>query len=230
MSTTERGGRVRALRVAVIGAGPAGIYAADTLLKADRPVEVDVFERLPAPFGLVRYGVAPDHPRIKQVVHALHRVLDQPGVRLFGNTGFGADLTLDDLRAHYDAVIVATGCERDRELDVPGVDLTGSHGAAAFVSWYDGHPDVPRTWELDAERVAVIGAGNVALDVASRSSQLKGGSGRRPGACIARRRSAGIPGCMSSFANAARCVPGRRQGPRFSCDGLLGCWPSTSTT
>ena len=166
MSTTERGGRVRALRVAVIGAGPAGIYAADALLKADRPVEVDVFERLPAPFGLVRYGVAPDHPRIKQVVHALHRVLDQPGVRLFGNTAFGTDITLDDLRAHYDAVIVATGCERDRELDVPGVDLPGSHGAAAFVSWYDGHPDVPRTWELGAERVAVIGAGNVALDVA----------------------------------------------------------------
>jgi len=166
MSTTERGGRVRALRVAVIGAGPAGIYAADTLLKADRPVEVDVFERLPAPFGLVRYGVAPDHPRIKQVVHALHRVLDQPGMRLFGNTHFGTDVTLADLRAHYDAVIVATGCERDRELDVPGIDLPGSFGAAAFVSWYDGHPDVPRTWDLDAERVAVIGAGNVALDVA----------------------------------------------------------------
>jgi ferredoxin--NADP+ reductase len=157
---------MRALRVAVIGAGPAGIYTADTLLKADRPVEVDVFERLPAPFGLVRYGVAPDHPRIKQVVHALHRVLDQPGVRLFGNTRYGADLTLADLRAHYDAVVMATGCERDRDLDLPGIDLPGSHGAAEFVAWYDGHPDVPRSWPLDAQRVAVIGAGNVALDVA----------------------------------------------------------------
>jgi ferredoxin--NADP+ reductase len=164
--TTERGGQVRTLRVAVIGAGPAGIYTADTLLKADRPVEVDVFERLPAPFGLVRYGVAPDHPRIKQVVHALHRVLDQPGVRLFGNTRYGIDVTLADLREHYDAVVVATGCERDRDLDIPGIDLPGSHGAASFVSWYDGHPDVPRSWPLDAERVAVIGAGNVALDVA----------------------------------------------------------------
>ncbi|MGH8964291.1 MAG: FAD-dependent oxidoreductase, partial [Actinomycetes bacterium] len=157
---------MRTLRVAVVGAGPAGIYAADTLLKAGPPVEIDVIERLPAPFGLVRYGVAPDHPRIKQIVHALHRVLDQPGVRLFGNTHYGVDLTLDDLRAHYDAVVLATGCQRDRDLDVPGIDLPGSHGAAEFVSWYDGHPDVPRSWDLDAERVAVIGAGNVALDVA----------------------------------------------------------------
>jgi ferredoxin--NADP+ reductase len=157
---------VRTLRVAVIGAGPAGIYATDTLMKSGTPCTVDVFDRLPAPFGLIRYGVAPDHPRIKQIVHALHRVLDRPGVRLFGNVAYGRDLTLADVRALYDAVIVATGCEKDRDLDIPGVDLPGSHGAAEFVQWFDGHPDAPREWCLDAEQVAVIGAGNVALDVA----------------------------------------------------------------
>lgn len=156
----------RALRVAIIGAGPAGIYAADTLAKSERECSVDLFDRLPAPFGLVRYGVAPDHPRIKQIVHALHRVLDRPGIRLFGNVGFGTDLTLADLRTHYDAVIVATGCERDRALDIPGIDLPGSYGAADFVKWYDGHPDVGRDWPLTARQVGVIGAGNVALDVA----------------------------------------------------------------
>lgn len=154
------------LRVAIIGAGPAGIYTADTLGKSDTDVSVDLFDRLPAPFGLVRYGVAPDHPRIKQIVHALHRVLDQPGVRLFGNVAYGRDVHLDDLRRHYDAVVIATGCERDRELDIPGIALPGSFGAAEFVKWYDGHPDVPRDWTLDAREVGVIGAGNVALDVA----------------------------------------------------------------
>ncbi|HTF51188.1 MAG TPA: FAD-dependent oxidoreductase [Pseudonocardia sp.] len=157
---------VRSLRVAVIGAGPAGIYAADSLAKSGTPCAIDLFDRLPAPFGLVRYGVAPDHPRIKQVVHALHRVLDQPGLRLFGNVNYGRDITLADLRAHYHAVIIATGCERDRELDIPGVELPGSYGAAEFVKWYDGHPDVGRTWPLHATDVGVIGAGNVALDVA----------------------------------------------------------------
>jgi ferredoxin--NADP+ reductase len=156
----------RSLRVAVIGAGPAGIYAADSLTKSDTPAAIDLFDRLPAPFGLVRYGVAPDHPRIKQVVHALHRVLDQPGLRLFGNVSYGRDITLDDLRRHYHAVIIATGCERDRELAIPGITLPGSYGAAEFVKWYDGHPDVPRDWPLEATEVGVIGAGNVALDVA----------------------------------------------------------------
>ncbi|TCK20803.1 FAD-dependent oxidoreductase [Pseudonocardia endophytica] len=155
-----------ALRVAVVGAGPAGIYAADTLVKSDVDVSVDLIEKLPAPFGLVRYGVAPDHPRIKQIVHALHRILDHPSVRLFGNVHYGTDLSLADLREHYDAVIMATGCERDRDLDIPGIELPGSHGAAEFVRWYDGHPDVDREWVLDATSVAVVGAGNVALDVA----------------------------------------------------------------
>ncbi|GAA1829866.1 FAD-dependent oxidoreductase [Pseudonocardia ailaonensis] len=157
---------VRALRVAVIGAGPAGIYTADTLMRSGVACSVDLFDRLPAPFGLVRYGVAPDHPRIKGIVHALHRVLDTPGVRLFGNVEYGRDLLLADVRMLYDAVVVSTGCERDRDLDIPGIDLPGSHGAARFVQWFDGHPDVSRDWTLDAEHVGVIGAGNVALDVA----------------------------------------------------------------
>jgi ferredoxin/flavodoxin---NADP+ reductase len=160
----------RSLRVAVVGAGPAGIYAADILTKsaAESGVEagVDLFERLPAPYGLIRYGVAPDHPRIKGIVNALQRVLDRPGIRFFGNVEYGVDLKLDDLRHFYDAVVFATGAERDRPLDIPGIDLDGSYGAAEFVSWYDGHPDVPRTWPLRAREVAVLGVGNVALDVA----------------------------------------------------------------
>ncbi|MFM9441488.1 FAD-dependent oxidoreductase [Streptomyces acidiscabies] len=160
----------RPLRVAIVGAGPAGIYAADALLKsdvaADPGVSIDLFERMPAPFGLIRYGVAPDHPRIKGIVTALHQVLDKPQIRLFGNVDYPTDISLDDLRAFYDAVIFSTGAMADRELAIPGIELDGSYGAADFVSWYDGHPDVPRTWPLEAEKVAVLGVGNVALDVA----------------------------------------------------------------
>jgi ferredoxin--NADP+ reductase len=159
---------VTLLRLAIIGAGPAGIYAADLAKKADRgfDVSIDLFERLPAPYGLVRYGVAPDHPRIKGIVGALREVLDGGAVRLFGNVEYGTDITLDDLQRHYHAVIFATGAIEDAPLDIPGIDLPGSFGAADLVSWYDGHPDVPRTWPLDAREVAVIGNGNVALDVA----------------------------------------------------------------
>ncbi|GHJ90926.1 pyridine nucleotide-disulfide oxidoreductase [Streptomyces sp. NE5-10] len=160
----------RPLRVAIVGAGPAGIYAADALLKSDTAAEpgvsIDIFERMPAPFGLIRYGVAPDHPRIKGIVNALHQVLDKPQVRLFGNVNYGTDVHLDDLRSFYDAVVFSTGAMFDRELRIPGVELNGSFGAADFASWYDGHPDVPRTWDLSAEKVAVLGVGNVALDVA----------------------------------------------------------------
>lgn len=154
-------------RVAIIGAGPAGIYAADILLKAERgfDVSIDLFEQLPAPYGLVRYGVAPDHPRIKAIITALREVLDRGDIRLFGNVHYGTDLTLDDLKRHYHAVIFATGAIRDSELEIPGAGLDGSYGAADFVSWYDGHPDVPREWPLTAQSVAVIGNGNVALDV-----------------------------------------------------------------
>jgi ferredoxin--NADP+ reductase len=156
------------LRLAIVGAGPAGIYAADILLKYERAfdVSIDLFDQLPAPYGLVRYGVAPDHPRIKGIITALRDVLDRGDIRIFGNVRFGIDLTLDDLKRHYNAVIFATGAVKDADLRVPGVDLPGSHGAADFVSWYDGHPDYPREWPLDAQSVAVVGNGNVALDVA----------------------------------------------------------------
>ncbi|MCS6578476.1 FAD-dependent oxidoreductase [Curtobacterium poinsettiae] len=155
------------LRLAIVGAGPAGIYAADILLREARghDVSIDLFEQLPAPYGLVRYGVAPDHPRIKGIINALRDVLDRGVVRLFGNVRYGEDITLDDLKKHYNAVVFSTGAIKDADLDIPGVDLDGSYGAAEFVSWFDGHPDVPRTWPLEAESVAVIGVGNVALDV-----------------------------------------------------------------
>jgi ferredoxin--NADP+ reductase len=141
---------VPTLRLAIVGAGPAGIYAADILLREAHgyDVSIDLFEQLPAPYGLVRYGVAPDHPRIKGIINALRDVLDRGVVRL-----------------HYNAVVFSTGAIKDADLDIPGVDLDGSYGAAEFVSWFDGHPDVPRTWPLNAESVAVIGVGNVALDV-----------------------------------------------------------------
>ncbi len=158
--------QARPLRVAIVGAGPAGIYAADALMKSEAQVSIDLFERMPAPFGLIRYGVAPDHPRIKGIVTALHKVLDKEHVRLLGNIDYGSDITLDDLRRFYDAVIFSTGANADRALNIPGIDLDGSFGAADFVSWYDGHPDVPRTWDLTAQKVAVLGVGNVALDVA----------------------------------------------------------------
>ncbi|MFT3660205.1 MAG: FAD-dependent oxidoreductase [Gordonia sp. (in: high G+C Gram-positive bacteria)] len=160
----------RPLRVAIVGAGPAGIYCADALMKsetaAERGVSIDLYERMPAPFGLIRYGVAPDHPRIKGIIKALHKVLDKPQVRLLGNIDYGTDITLADLKKHYDAVVFSTGATDDRNIELPGIDLERSYGAAEFVAWYDGHPDFPREWPLDQEKVAVLGVGNVALDVA----------------------------------------------------------------
>lgn len=158
----------RQLRVAVIGAGPAGIYASDILIKSDVDVRVDIIERDPTPFGLIRYGVAPDHPRIKEIIKALKRVLAHEDIRFIGNVNYGTDLKFDDLRLFYDAVVFATGASKDRELDLPGIDLHGSYGAADFVSWYDGHPEAPRNWDFQphAEQIAVLGVGNVGLDVA----------------------------------------------------------------
>lgn len=163
------------MRLAIVGAGPAGIYAADLLLKAEREfaVEIDLFEQLPAPYGLVRYGVSPDHPRIKGIINALRDVLDRAGsgetgddtIRYFGNVRYGQDVTLADLKRHYHAVIFSTGAIRDAALAIPGIDAEGSYGAADFVSWFDGHPDVPRTWPLEAQSVGVVGNGNVALDI-----------------------------------------------------------------
>jgi ferredoxin--NADP+ reductase len=158
------------LRVAIVGAGPAGIYAGNILSASVREaggrVAIDLFESLPAPYGLIRYGVAPDHPRIKGIVTSLHEMLDAGSIRFLGNVEIGRDLALDELHERYDAVILATGAIRDAALDIPGIDLPGSFGAADFVAWFDGHPDVPTDWTLDAEQVAVIGNGNVALDVA----------------------------------------------------------------
>ncbi|PPF33209.1 FAD-dependent oxidoreductase [Pseudoclavibacter sp. AY1H1] len=156
------------LRLAIVGAGPAGIYAADILQKMERQFDlsIDLFDKLPAPYGLVRYGVAPDHPRIKGIINALREVLESGVMRVFGGVEFGKDITLDDLKQHYHAVIFSTGAIRDASLDIPGIDAHGSFGAADFVNWYDGHPDVPRTWPLEAREIAVIGNGNVALDVA----------------------------------------------------------------
>ena len=156
----------KAIRVAIFGAGPAGVYAGNILANAYPDVTIDLFDQLPAPYGLIRYGVAPDHPRIKGIVNSLHEMLNSGTIRFFGNVEFGKDITLEEVRKHYHAVIFATGAIKDAQLNIPGIDLDGSFGAADFVSWYDGHPDVPRTWPLTAEKVAVLGNGNVALDVA----------------------------------------------------------------
>jgi ferredoxin/flavodoxin---NADP+ reductase len=161
------------LNVAVVGSGPAGLYAAEALVKqaAALPLpvalRVDVIDRLPTPYGLVRYGVAPDHKSIKSIAQYLRKVLESPDVRFVGGVHLGEDVTRDDLVAAYDAVVYATGAMRDRRLGIPGEDLAGSYAATDFVNWYCGHPDMDSgTFTLDAESVAVIGVGNVAVDVA----------------------------------------------------------------
>src|SRR5579864_1483722 len=161
------------LNVAVIGSGPAGLYAAEALVKQAAalpvpvPVRVDVIDRLPTPYGLVRYGVAPDHKSIKSIAQYLRKVLESPDVRFLGGVHLGEDVTRDELVSAYDAVIYATGAMLDRRLGIPGEDLPGSYAATDFVNWYCGHPDVdPGAFTLDAESVAVIGVGNVAVDVA----------------------------------------------------------------
>lgn len=152
------------LRVAVVGAGPAGIYASDLLIRnEEHDIHVDLFEQMPAPFGLIRYGVAPDHPRIKGIVKSLHNVLDKDNLRLIANITVGRDITIEDLRDYYDAVVISTGAVRDRELLIPGGDK--SIGAGEFVGFYDGNPRFERNWNLEAKEVAVVGVGNVALDV-----------------------------------------------------------------
>ncbi|RBQ14470.1 NADP oxidoreductase [Spongiactinospora rosea] len=155
------------LRVAIVGSGPAGIYTAEALTKQSvDPVEVDVIERLPTPYGLVRYGVAPDHTSIKSIAGYLRRVLEQPGIRFLGGVELGRHVTVDDLSACYDAVVYCTGAMVDRRMNIPGEDLPGSVAATDFVNWYCGHPDVPAdAFTLDSTEVAVIGVGNVAVDV-----------------------------------------------------------------
>src|SRR5690606_11213286 len=143
-------------------------YAADALLKQDAlVVEVDLLDRLPTPFGLVRSGVAPDHQKIKNVTRVFEKVADHPRFRFFGNVCFGEHLGLDDLRRHYHQVLFTTGAETDRPLGIPGEDLAGSHSATEFVWWYNGHPEYcDSCFDLSCERVAVVGVGNVAVDVA----------------------------------------------------------------
>ena len=157
----------RPLRVAVVGSGPAGFYAANALLTADPPAEVDMIERLPTPWGLVRLGVAPDHPKLKDVSRAFERTALRPGFRFFGNVEVGEAVTHDDLVRHYDAVIYTVGAQTDNRLGVPGEELPGSWSATQFVAWYNGHPDFQDLeFDLSGERAVVVGAGNVALDVA----------------------------------------------------------------
>lgn len=155
------------LRVAVIGSGPAGVYAAEALVRYGGDVLVDVIDGLPAPFGLVRYAVAPDHPKTQSISTALATVLSHDAVRFLGNVRVGQDISLDELQDHYDAVVVAIGAATDRRLGIPGEDLPGSVSATDLVAWYCGHPDAPPgSFRLDARDVMVVGAGNVAGDVA----------------------------------------------------------------
>ena len=158
----------RPFRVAVVGSGPAGFYAAGALLASAEPkVEVDVLDRLPTPWGLVRLGVAPDHPKIKSVSRAFERIAALPGFRFFGNVDVGNDITHEDLTSLYDAVVYAFGAQTDRRMGIPGEDLPGSWPATAFVAWYNGHPDFQDlTFDLSGERAVVVGNGNVAVDVA----------------------------------------------------------------
>ena len=156
------------LRVAIVGAGPAGFYSADQLFKefADR-VHVDMYDRLPTPFGLVRYGVAPDHLKIKSVTKLYERIANKPGYRFWGNVEFGKHINLGDLRAHYNCIIFAYGAKDSRRLSIPGENLQGSHAATDFVAWYNGHPDHSNcTFDLAVETAVVVGIGNVAVDVA----------------------------------------------------------------
>jgi ferredoxin--NADP+ reductase len=159
---------IASLRVAVVGSGPAGFYAADALLKSEEPpVEVDMLDRLPTPWGLVRLGVAPDHENIKAVSRAFEKIAARPGFRFFGNVEVGSTVTHAELLELYDAVVYSVGAQTDRTLGIPGEDLPGSWPATAFVAWYNGHPDFQDcVFDLSHPRVIVIGNGNVAIDCA----------------------------------------------------------------
>jgi ferredoxin--NADP+ reductase len=155
------------LRVAIIGAGPSGFYAAEHLQKQEPGVEIDLFDRLPTPFGLVRGGVAPDHPKIKSVTRVYDKIAARPGFRFLGNVEFGRDLSLEEMAGHYHAVILSSGAPTDRALGIPGEELPGSRTATEFVGWYNGHPDFrDLEFDLSQEDVVVVGVGNVAMDVA----------------------------------------------------------------
>ncbi|MCZ6688275.1 MAG: FAD-dependent oxidoreductase [Planctomycetota bacterium] len=164
--SSSLGTESRPLRVAIIGSGPSGFYAAESLLGSDLTVKVDMFEKLPPPFGLVRYGVAPDHQKIKGVTRVYEKVGDREGFDYFGNVNIGQDLSMEEMKTHYDALIFACGAQTDRRLEIPGIDLPGSHTATEFVAWYNGHPEFQdREFDLSQEVAFVIGQGNVAMDV-----------------------------------------------------------------
>jgi ferredoxin--NADP+ reductase len=156
------------LRVAIVGSGPAGFYTAEHVLKHEGTrAEVDMFDRLPTPYGLVRFGVAPDHPKIKSVIRVYEKTAARPEFRFFGNVEVGRDVTVEELRERYHAIVFAYGTATDRQLGIPGEELVGSHPATEFVNWYNAHPDfADREFDLSCERVVVIGNGNVAADVA----------------------------------------------------------------
>ena len=164
---SEVGTESNPLRVAIVGAGPTGFYAAEQLLKQkEHTVQVDMYERLPTPFGLVRYGVAPDHQKIKSVTKLFDRTAKKPGFRFFGNVELGKDVSVADLRNYYHQIVYTTGAQTDRSLGIPGENLQRSHAATEFVAWYNGHPDFRDCqFDLSGERAAVIGVGNVAVDV-----------------------------------------------------------------
>jgi ferredoxin--NADP+ reductase len=166
--TARAGTDEEPLRVAVVGAGPTGYYAADHLFRQQSAVvAVDLFDRLPTPYGLVRAGVAPDHQKIKSVTAAFDKVAAHPRFRFYGGVEFGADVRVEDLRRHYHQILYSTGAQTDRRMGIPGEDLRGSHAATEFVAWYNGHPDYrDRQFDLSQERAAVVGVGNVAIDVA----------------------------------------------------------------
>jgi NADPH-dependent glutamate synthase beta subunit-like oxidoreductase len=154
------------LRVAIIGSGPSGFYAAEALLQSEYTTEVDILERLPVPYGLVRYGVAPDHPRLKDVVDTYAVIARDPRLSFIGNVAYGENLTLEELSTCYHAVIFATGAATDRKLGIPGEELQGSHAATSFVGWYNGHPDFRDLKpDLSGESAVIIGQGNVAIDI-----------------------------------------------------------------
>jgi len=168
MADIEVGSAARPLRVAIIGSGPSAFYAAEALFKSGRCVRVDMFDRLPTPYGLVRGGVAPDHQKIKTVTKLYTKIADDPGFRFFGNVKLGRDLQVEDLTERYDQVVYAVGNESDRKMSVAGEGLDGVHSATSFVGWYNGHPDY-RDLQFDlgsTTRAVVVGNGNVAIDVA----------------------------------------------------------------
>jgi len=165
---TQIGTAETPLRVAIVGAGPSGFYAAEHILKGeDLHAQVDLFDRLPTPFGLVRGGVAPDHPKIKSVTRVYEKTAAREGFRFFGNVKIGHDIEVEDLERLYHAIVFTVGCETDRQLGIPGEHLPGSHAATAFVGWYNAHPDyAEEDFDLSCQRAVVIGNGNVAMDVA----------------------------------------------------------------